>query len=217
MSGISAQDVKNLREKSGAGMMDCKNALTEAGGDFEKAFEILRKKGLKTAEKRAGKVAAEGTVFSYLHGGRIGVLLELNCETDFVSRGDDFQGLAKDIAMHIAWANPRYVSREEVPADILDKEKEIIKSQLKPDQEKFADKIVEGKLDKFYEEICLLEQLDVKDPSGKKRFKDIINELTGKVGEKVTLRRFVRFEVGEGIEKEVGDYRKEVAEAMASV
>ncbi len=217
MSNVSAKLVKELRDQTGAGMMDCKKALTESEGNIDKAIEFLRKKGLKNVEKRAGKVAAEGTVLSYIHaGGRIGVLLELNCETDFVGKGEDFQSLAKDIAMHIAWANPKYVSREEVPQDIVEKEKEIFKSQLKPEQQKMADKILPGKVEKFYESVCLLEQVDVKDPSGKKKILDIINEQGAKMGEKLSLRRFVRFEVGEGIEKEESNYADEVAQTVAS-
>ena len=217
MAEISAQKVKDLREKSGAGMMDCKKALSEAGGDLEKAFEVLRKKGLKTVEKRAGKTAAEGTIFSYVHsGGRIGVMLELNSETDFVARSDDFLGLAKEISMHIAWANPQYVSREEVPEEIVEKEKTILKSQLKPEQEKMADKIVSGKIEKYFSEICLLEQLDAKAASGKTKIQDLVNELSAKVGEKINVRRFSRYEVGEGIEKVETDYRQEVEQAIAS-
>ena len=217
MAEVSAKLVKELREQTGAGMMDCKQALTEANGDMEKAVDVLRKKGLKSVEKRAGRVAAEGTVLSYIHaGGRIGVLLELNCETDFVARGDEFQALAKDIAMHIAWANPKYVTREEVPATEVEREKEIYLSQLKPEQQKMADKILPGKLEKFYETVCLLDQVDVKDTAGKKKISEIINEKGAKIGEKIALRRFVRFEVGEGIQKETVDYAQEVAQTVAS-
>ncbi len=217
MANISAKLVKELREQTGAGMMDCKKALTETEGNIDKAIDFLRKKGLKNVEKRAGKVAAEGTILSYIHaGGRIGVLLELNCETDFVGKGEDFQSLAKDIAMHIAWANPKYVSRDEVPQDVIDKEKEIFKSQLKPEQQKMADKILPGKIEKFFESVCLLEQVDVKDTAGKKKILDIINEKGAKLGEKLSLRRFVRFEVGEGIKKEESNYADEVAQTVAS-
>ena len=217
MANISAKLVKELREQTGAGMMDCKKALTETEGNIDKAIDFLRKKGLKNVEKRAGKVAAEGTILSYIHaGGRIGVLLELNCETDFVGKGDDFQALAKDIAMHIAWANPKYVSREEVPEDVIEKEKEIYKSQLKPEQQKMADKILPGKIEKFFESVCLLEQVDVKDTTGKKKILDIINEKGAKLGEKLSLRRFVRYEVGEGIKKEDSNYADEVAQTVAS-
>ena len=217
MANISAKLVKELREQTGAGMMDCKKALTETEGNIDKAIDFLRKKGLKNVEKRAGKVAAEGTILSYIHaGGRIGVLLELNCETDFVGKGEDFQTLAKDIAMHIAWANPKYVSRDEVPEEVIEKEKEIFKSQLKPEQQKMADKILPGKIEKFFESVCLLEQVDVKDTAGKKKILDIINEKGAKLGEKLSLRRFVRFEVGEGIKKEESNYADEVAQTVAS-
>lgn len=194
--------------------MDCKKALAEMGGDEEKAIEFLRKKGLKDVSKRAERVAAEGLIFCYIHpGSRVGVMVELNCETDFVGRGDDMKNTAKDIAMHIAWAAPKYVSREDVPASVIEKEKEIMFSQLKPEQQKMADKILAGKIEKFYEENCLLEQADAKDSAGKKKIADILNELSSKVGEKVALRRFSRYEVGEGIEKKVVDYAKEVEEA----
>lgn len=214
MEQISAQMVRQLRDMSGAGMMDCKNALKESGGNLDKAIEYLRKKGLKKVEKRSSKIAAEGMVFSYIHpGSRIGVMLEMNCETDFVARGDDFKNLAKDIAMHIAWANPKFISREEVPAAQLEKEKEILLSQLKPEQKKMADKIIPGKLEKYYEGACLLDQIDVRDSSGKKKISALINEVSVKVGEKILPRRFVRYELAEGIEKEVVDYAAEVAQA----
>ncbi len=217
MAEISAQLVKELRDKTGAGMMDCKKALAEASGDPEKAIEVLRKKGLKDVDKRSGKVASEGVIYSYIHaGGRIGVMLELNSETDFVARGDDFQGLAKDIAMHVAWSNPRFLGREDVPEKVIATEKEIYLSQLKPEQQKMADKILPGKLEKFYEEACLLEQFDARDASAKKRIKDLISDLSAKIGEKIVLRRFVRYEVGEGIEKVKTDYRAEVAAAMGN-
>lgn len=216
MSQITAQLVKELREKTGAGMMDCKKALQETNANIEEAIQYLRKKGLKSVEKRAGRVAAEGTVYSYIHaGGRIGVMLELNSETDFVARSEDFLDLAKELAMHIAWSNPRYVSREEVPESELEKERDVYRSQLKPEQEKMADKILAGKLEKFYGSVCLLEQLDAKDPTSKKTFQDIINEVSSKVGEKIQVRRFSRFEVGEGIEKEEVDYAAEVAAVAA--
>lgn len=218
MAEISAQMVKDLREKTGAGMMDCKQALAETSGDLEKAIDFLRKKGLKSVSKRADKVTAEGTVLSYIHpGARVGVLLELNCETDFVARGDDFQALARDIAMHIAWSNPKFLSRESVTSEVIAREQEVYRSQLQPNQEKMAEKILAGKLEKFYQESCLLEQLDAKDSSGKKTIQDIMNDVSAKVGEKVVLRRFVRYEVGEGIEKAVVDYQAEVAAAAASV
>ncbi|MDD2942502.1 MAG: translation elongation factor Ts [bacterium] len=211
---VSAQTVKELRDKTGAGMMDCKKALAECAGDMEKAIDFLRKKGLKDVGKRSGKVAAEGVIYSYIHGGgRIGVMLELNCETDFVARGDDFQELAKLIAMHVAWANPRFISREDVTADVIEREKDIFRAQLKPGQEAMAEKILTGRLDKFYQENCLLEQLDAKDANAKKRIGDLVNEVSAKVGEKITLRRMSRYEVGEGIEKVVANYAEEVAAA----
>lgn len=217
MAEITAQMVKDLRDRTGAGMMDCKQALAETSGDVEKAIDFLRKKGLKSVSKRADKVAAEGQVYSYVHpGGRIGVLLEMNCETDFVGRGDDFSQLAKDIAMHIAWSAPRFLRREEVPADVLERESSLYRSQIEPGKEKMADKIIAGKLEKFYQDSCLLEQLDARDPSAKKSIGDIINDLSAKVGEKILLRRFVRYELGEGIEKQKLDYRAEV-EAAARV
>ena len=216
MAEITAAMVKDLRTKTGAGMMDCKQALAESGGDMEKAIDFLRKKGLKSVGKRADKVAAEGQVFAYVHpGGKIGVMLELNCETDFVGRGDEFLGLCKDIAMHVAWSAPKFLSREEVPADVIARETEIYKSQLNPGQEKMAEKIIAGKLEKFYQEACLLEQLDAREPTAKRTIQDILTNHSAKVGEKVVLRRFVRFELGEGIETQVSDYRAEVEAAMA--
>jgi len=211
MSQISAELVRTLRDRTGAGMMDCKKALTEANGDIEAAQDALRKKGLKTAEKRAGKVAAEGTVLCYTHpGNRIGVIVELNCETDFVARNPEFEQLAKDLAMHIAWAKPKYVSREEVSQEDIDRETEVFKGQLKPEQEKMADKILPGKLEKYFEEICLVDQVDVRDPSGKKKIGQLLTELTAKMGEKIVCRRFSRFELGEGIVKESVDFAEEV-------
>jgi elongation factor Ts len=199
---ISPQQVKQLREMTGAGMMDCKKALAESEGSMDKAVEFLRKKGLKDLSKRAERTTSEGIVYSYIHGatesggGRVGVMVELNCETDFVGRGEEFVGLAKSIAMHIAWASPRYVNREEVPAEVIAKEREIYGSQLKPEQAKVADKILDGKIEKFYEECCLLDQIDVKDASAKKKIGEIVAEFSAKVGEKIVVRRFARFETG---------------------
>ena len=199
MADITAAMVKELRERTSAGMMDCKKALAETAGDMEKAIDALRKKGLKNVDKRAGRTASEGLVHSYIHGnGRIGVMVELNCETDFVARNDDFQSLATEIAMHVAWANPRYLKREEVPADDLERETAVFRSQLKPEQENFADKIISGRLDKFYAENCLLEQMDAKDANAKRSIQDMITDVSAKVGEKVELARFVRFELGQG-------------------
>lgn len=194
---ITAAMVKQLREKTGAGMMECKKALTEANGDFDKAIEILRKKGISAAEKRAGRVASEGIIGSYIHMDKIGVLVEVNCETDFVARTDDFRALVKDIAMHIAAANPRYLSRDDVPAEVIEKEREIYKEQIKGKPEHIVDKIVEGKLEKFYNENCLLEQIFVKDSEQKKTIKDIVTEAIAKLGENIVVKRFVRFQLGE--------------------
>lgn len=218
MTQVSAQLVKELRDMTGAGMMDCKKALGETEGDLDKAVDFLRKKGLKNLEKRAAKVAAEGMVFSYIHpGNRVGVMLELNSETDFVARSEDFEALAKALAMHVAWSAPKYVGREDVPAEVIESEKAIYRAQLSPGQEKVADKIISGKLDKFFETVCMLEQFDAKDPTAKKRIGDLIQDLSAKVGEKIVLRRFSRYEVGEGIEKAQSDYAAEVAAAAASV
>jgi elongation factor Ts len=199
---VSANMVKELREKTGAGMMDCKKALAETGGDLQKALDYLRQKGLATAAKRAGRVASEGRIGSYIHaGGKIGVMVEVNCETDFVAKTDDFQAFAKDIAMHIAASNPSYIRREEVTVEVLEREKEIYRAQARDAQkpEKVIDKIVEGKLEKFYGETCLLEQPFVKDPD--LTIQDLLNGLIGKLGEKIEIRRFTRYQVGEGIAK----------------
>ncbi|MDK1020629.1 MAG: translation elongation factor Ts [Candidatus Hydrogenedentes bacterium] len=213
---ISAADVKELREITGAGMMDCKTALNECGGDKEKAKTWLREKGMASAAKRAGRVAAEGAVCSYIHmGGKIGVLVEINCETDFVARGEKFQEMCKNICLQICSAAPRWVRREDVPADVIEAEKQIYIKQM-PDSgkpEKILEKIAEGKLGKFYEESCLLEQPFVKEP--KTKVGDLIKELSGQVGEKIDVRRFERFQLGEGIEKVKVDFAEEVAQAVA--
>jgi len=197
MTTISADMVKELREKTGVGMMECKKALTESSGDFDKAVAILRQKGLASASKKAGRVASEGIVGSYIHMDRIGVLVEVNCETDFVARTDDFRNMVKDIAMHIAAANPLYVSREDVPVDVIEKEKEIYRAQVSGKPPQVVEKIVEGKLEKFFSENCLLEQIFIKDPEQKLRVKDLVAEKIGKLGENIVIRRFVRFQVGE--------------------
>ena len=197
---ISAKHVKDLREKTGAGMMDCKNALVEAKGDMEQAIVILRKKGLASAQKKASRVAAEGMVGQYIHaGGKLGVLVEVNCETDFAARSAEFQGLVKDIAMHIAAQNPLYVKREDVPAEVLEKEKEIYKDQARGSgkPEHIIDKIAEGKLESFYEMACLYDQKFVKDPAI--TVKDLINNLVGKIGENIQVRRFTRYQLGEDV------------------
>ena len=201
MAEITSAAVKALREKTGAGMMECKKALTEAGGNEEQAVEILRKRGMATAGKKAGRVAAEGAVGSYIHmGGKVGVLVEVNCETDFVARTDEFQALVKDIAMHIAAAEPRYVTREEVPSDVLDKEREIKRAQIANDPknankpEQVIEKIVEGRLNKYYEEAVLLDQPFVKDPA--KTIGELLTEKIAKTGERITVRRFARYKMG---------------------
>ena len=200
---VSASAVKELREKTGAGMMDCKKALAETGGDVQKAIDYLRQKGLAAAAKKADRVAADGAVGAYVHpGGKIGVLVEINCETDFVARTAEFQSLLKDIAMQVAAANPRYLRREEVSAAELDKEKEIYRQQAletgKP--EKVVDKIVEGKIERFYSEACLLEQAFIKDPD--KKVTDIVNESIGRLGENIQIRRFSRYHLGEAAVKQ---------------
>lgn len=209
---ISASDVKTLRERSGAGMMDCKNALTEANGDIEKASELLREKGLAAAVKKAGRIAAEGVVESYIHmGGKIGVLVEVNCETDFVAKTDEFKALVRDIAMHIAASNPMYVSEEEIDPTVLTKEKEILTAQAKNEGKPDAvvEKMVEGRIKKFKKEICLLDQPFVKDPD--KSVQDLVTDKIATIGEKISIRRFVRYEMGEGLEKRQDDFAAEVA------
>ena len=198
MAKISAGMVKELREKTGAGMMDCKNALSEVDGDIEKAVEFLRKKGLATAQKRAGRALNEGIIQSYIHmTGKLGVLVEINCETDFVAKNEDFQEFAKNIAMHIAASNPLSISPEDMPEEVIEKEKEIFRAQAiemgKP--ENVVEKIVEGKLKKFYEESCLLNQLYVRDTDIS--IADLLNALIAKIGENISIKRFVRYQIGE--------------------
>ncbi|MFD1426276.1 elongation factor Ts [Kroppenstedtia sanguinis] len=208
---ITAAQVKELREKTGAGMMDCKKVLQEADGNVQKAMELLREKGLAKAEKKADRIAAEGLVESYIHAnGRIGVLVEVNCETDFVANTDDFKGFVREIAMQIAALNPQYVRREEVPEAEVDKEREILKNQAlqegKP--EHIVDKMVEGRLGKFYERVCLLEQPYIKD--GDKTVDELVKEKIAKIGENISVRRFTRYELGEGLEKRQEDFASEV-------
>jgi elongation factor Ts len=197
----SAQIVKELRDRTGAGVMDCKEALQASQGNLDAAVEYLRKKGVASAAKRAHREVKEGVVGTYIHpGAKLGVLVELDCETDFVARTDDFQGLVKDLAMQVAAANPAYVSREDVPADVLEKEREIYREQM-ADQRKPAqvlDKIIEGKLEKFFGEQCLLEQPFIKDASGKVKVKDLVDAMNAKTRERVVVKRFARFQVGEG-------------------
>lgn len=199
---ITAEMVKQLRERTGAGMMDCKKALTESNGDMEKAIEILREKGLAAAAKKASRIAAEGLVDAYIHGdGRIGVLVEVNIETDFAAKNEEFKAFVRDIAMQIAAAKPEYISRDEVPEEVINKEKEILRAQAlnegKP--EKIVDKMVEGRIEKYFKEVCLLEQPWIKDPD--KTIKDLLMEKISTIGENINIRRFARFERGEGIEK----------------
>ncbi|CAM3634610.1 MULTISPECIES: translation elongation factor Ts [Paenibacillus] len=208
---VTASAVKELRERTGAGMLDCKKALDETNGDIDKAIAVLREKGLAAAANKAGRIATEGVVESYIHGGgRIGVLVEINCETDFVGKTDQFKEFARDIAMHIAAANPKYVRREEVPAEELEKEKEILKNQAlnegKP--EKIVEKMVEGRINKYYEENCLMEQAFIKDPD--KTINTLLNEKISTIGENISIRRFARFELGEGLEKKQENFAEEV-------
>ncbi|MDY2714866.1 MAG: translation elongation factor Ts [Candidatus Borkfalkiaceae bacterium] len=207
----TANDVKTLRERTGAGMMDCKNALVECDGDMEKAVDYLREKGIAKAAKKAGRIAAEGIVDSYIHmGGRVGVLLEVNCETDFVANSDQFRTLVHDIALQIAASNPLYVKPEDVPAEVLEKEKAILRAQAleegKP--EKIVDKMVEGRIKSYYEDNCLLNQKYVKDPS--KTIEQVVVEATAQIGEKISVRRFVRYEMGEGLQKKEENLADEV-------
>jgi len=200
---LNATVVKELREKTGAGFMDCKKALAETGGNLEKAVDYLRQKGLAAAAKRADRVAADGAVGAYVHpGGKIGVLVEINCQTDFVARTAEFQALLKDMAMQIAAANPRYVKREDVSADDIEKERGIYRSQALESgkAEKFVEKIVEGKMERFYSEVCLLEQAFIKDPD--RKVIDTINDAITRLGEKIEVRRFARYHLGEGVQKD---------------
>ena len=216
MADITAQMVKELRERTGAGMMDCKNALNDCQGNMEQAVDALRKKGLAAAAKKAGRVTAEGAVGSYIHGGgKLGVLVEINCETDFVARTDQFQELVRDIAMHIAAAEPKFVRREEVTPDVLERERAIFQDQAlasgKPAN--VVEKIVQGKMEKYYSEFVLLEQPFVKNPDV--TISQLIAEKVGKIGENIQVRRFVRFKLGEGIEKRQDDFAAEVAAQAA--
>jgi elongation factor Ts len=212
MADISAQMIKDLRERTGAGMADCKKALTECAADMEKAIDYLRKKGIASAAKKATRLASEGTVASYLHGSRIGVMVEVNCETDFVARNPDFVAFAREIAMQVAAMNPQFVSQEEIPEAVRERERAIrleqAKQSGKPDS--VIPKIIEGQLAKWAKEICLLDQTWVKDPEGKKDIRALLTDLVAKTGENVRIRRFVRFEVGEGLEKRADDFVSEV-------
>lgn len=212
---VTAKMVKELRERTGAGMMDCKKALVATEGDIEKAIDELRTKGLASAAKKASRVASEGVVTSYIHAGnRIGVLVEVNCETDFVGKTPEFKQLAYDIAMQIAASNPEFISREDVPEQVIAHEREILRAQAMEEgkPEKVIDKMVEGRLDKFYKERCLLEQQFIKDPD--KTVQQLIHENVAKIGENINVRRFARYELGQGIDKEQDDF---AAEVMAQI
>ena len=208
---FTAADVKNLREKTGAGMMKCKEALKECDGNVETAVDYLRKKGLAAAEKKQSRVAAEGTVGSYVHNGKIGVLVEVNCETDFVAKNEDFQGFVKDVALHVAAASPKFLKADEMDSSYMEKEAEIYVAQLKDEgkPEKIIPKIVEGKMKKLASEVCLLEQSFIKNPDVK--VGELVSELTLKLGEKIEIRRFVKYNLGEGIEKRQDNLADEVA------
>ena len=213
---ITADMVKQLRERTGAGMMDCKKALTETAGDMEKAIEYLRKKGLAAAAKKAGRIAAEGIVDAYIHGnGRIGVLVEVNIETDFAARNEEFRTFVKDIAMQIAASKPEYIRREDVPAEVIEKEKEILREQAlregKP--EKIIEKMITGRLEKFYKDTCLLEQPWIKDPD--KTIRQLLTEKIALIGENINIRRFVRYEKGEGLAKKEENFAEEVMKQIS--
>ena len=212
---VTAQQVKELRETTCAGMMDYKKALVETNGDMEKAIDYLREKGLAAAAKKSGRIAAEGIVESYIHaGGKIGVMIEVNCETDFVAKTPEFHSFVRDLAMQVAAANPQYLSREEVPAAILDHEREILRAQALNEGKpaKIIDKMVEGRVEKYYKENCLLEQAFIKDPD--QSVTDVVNAQISKIGENIVVRRFVRYQMGEGLEKKVSDFAAEVASAV---
>lgn len=208
---VKAAMVKELRERTGAGMLDCKKALEKTGGDIEKAIDLLREKGLAAAAKKAGRITAEGMVGSYIHmGGRIGVLIEVNCETDFVAKTEGFKDFVKNMAMQVAASKPLYVSRDEVPANVLEKEKQILRQQAinegKP--ENIVDKIVEGRIEKFFKEACLLEQPYIRDPEVS--VQQVLTETIAKIGENISIRRFVRYEMGEGLQKKEENFAEEV-------
>lgn len=217
---FTAKDVQDLRARTGVGMMDCKKALVETDGNMEKAIEYLREKGIATAAKKAGRIASEGIVDSYIHmGGKVGVLVEVNCETDFVARGDQFRNFVHDVALQIAAARPVYVTKEEVPAAEIEHEKEILKAQAlnedKPKPMNIIEKMVEGRVQKFYKEVCLMEQDFVKDPS--KTITQLLNETISAIGEKISVRRFVRYEMGEGLEKKVDNFAEEINAQVAKM
>ena len=215
---IKGADIMALRERTDVGINDCKKALEEANGDMEKAVELLREKGMASAAKKAGRIAAEGIVDSYIHlGGKVGVLLEVNCETDFVARGDKFKALVHDIALHIAAAKPEFVNEDEIPAEKLAQERKILTEQAmnepKPKPAAVIEKMVEGRIKKYLEEIVLMDQKFVKNPD--KTIRDLVNEATASIGEKISVRRFVRFEMGEGLEKRKDNFADEINEQLA--
>ena len=212
MAEVTTQMIKDLRERTQAGMSDCKKALTECDGDMEKAVDYLRKKGIAQAAKKATRIASEGIIASYMHGSRIGVMIEVNCETDFVSRNPDFQVFAREVSLQVAAMSPQYLSQEEIPAQVLAQEKAIrmeqAKLQNKP--EPVLQKIVDGQMAKWCKEVCLMDQTWIKDPDGKKDIKGLLTDLIGKIGENIKVRRFVRYEVGEGLAKRADDFVEEV-------
>jgi len=212
MAEVTTQMIKDLRERTQAGMSDCKKALTECDADMEKAIEYLRKKGIAQAAKKATRIASEGIIANYMHGSRIGVMVEVNCETDFVSRNPDFQVFAREVCMQVAAMSPQYLSPEEIPAQVLAQEKAIrmeqAKLQNKP--EPVLQKIVDGQMAKWCKEVCLMDQTWIKDPEGKKDIKGLLTDLIGKIGENIKVRRFVRYEVGEGLAKRADDFVEEV-------
>lgn len=214
MANITAAQVKELREKSGAGMMDCKKALQETNGDLDKAMDYLREKGIASVAKKSSRIASEGLVDAYIHGGRIGVIIEVNSETDFVAKNDDFKQFVRDMAMQVAAVNPKYIDRDDVPAEEVEHEKNVLREQAlnegKP--EKIVEKMVEGRLDKFFEEIVLLDQKFIKD--GDLKVRDVLTNLVAKIGENIKIRRFTRYEVGEGLEKREEDFAEEVRKQM---
>ncbi|NCU33036.1 MAG: translation elongation factor Ts [Candidatus Moranbacteria bacterium] len=217
---FTSKDVQELRGRTGVGMMDCKRALEATDGDIEKAIEYLREKGMASVAKKASRIASQGIVDSYIHmGGKIGVLLEVNCETDFVARGDAFKNFVHDIALQIAAAKPLYIAKEEIPADVIEKERQICRAQAlnepKPKPAAIIEKMVDGRISKYYKEICLLEQDFVKD--GDKTITTLLNEITASIGEKISIRRFVRYEMGEGLEKRVDNFAEEINAQVAKM
>ncbi len=217
MGKITAADIKALRASTGSGMLECKKALAECDGDMDKAIAYLRKKGLAAASKKAGRIATEGLVSSYIHaGGRVGVLLEVNCETDFVARNDDFQAFCRDVSMHIAVMSPLVVSREELNTELVEKEREIYRAKALADgkPEKIVDRIVDGQVNKYYSEVCLMEQKFVKE--AKKTVEVVLTELIAKIGENVKIRRFTRYGLGDGLEKKTENFAEEVAAQISN-